>query len=124
MPPGNPFPRLLRHLCWETSALYEPEQTLWLRDGSLFLHCVLRRDGERFPKQSERQCQLFPSPAVPDNGHRAGAPSQKEGGALPSWLTTERSQKDGFRIINGWWLEIPASSREAQNVHRSPCWSP
>lgn len=46
-------------------------------DGSLFRHCFLHWDGEHFPKQSVRPCQVFSSPAASDNGDWSRAPSRK-----------------------------------------------
>lgn len=119
MLPGNPFPRLLRHLRCETPALYEPERTSRLRGRLAVLTLFPALGRERFPKQSARRCQVFSSPAASDNGTRSGAPPREWRGSSSS-----AHNVDGFRIINGRWLEIPARAREAEPVHRSPCWSP
>lgn len=62
MLPGNPFPRLLRHLRCETPALYEPERTSRLRGrlAVLTLFPALGRGA-----LSQAKCEAVPSIFVP-----------------------------------------------------------
>ena len=87
-------------------------------DGSLFPHCSPRWAGEHFPKQSQRQRQVFSPPVAAYNGDRPGPLTEAEGAS--SLAHSIMHLKDGFRVINGQWLELPVQPREALTVHKSP----
>lgn len=71
------FGDLSRHCCW--------------KDSWLFSLCFLCWDAEPFPKQSVRQCQVFSSPAAPNNGDQSMACSQKWRGS--SQLAADSASK-------------------------------
>lgn len=78
--------------------------------------------GSTFPSKVRGDAKYFHPLSLPDNGNRPGLLTEAEGAS--SLARSIMHPKDGFRVINGQWLEPPMQPREALIVPKSPRGTP
>lgn len=132
MLPGNPLPVSLATLSSVLSALRlfgDLSIHCGWEDSWLFSHCFLRWDAEPFPQQSAMKCQVFSSPAAPNNGDRSGARSQTWRGSsrLPpdstskgrlsdnKWTLSTLRETEGNKPGTEWLWPIPLAPHWARH---------